>query len=63
MNEYVVEMAVVGSYKTVIFAESIDEAKKLATKFCKNRYHTTFDKASYKVKSVETRGPAVKGGR
>ena len=28
MNEYVVEMSVIGSYKNVIFAESIDEAKK-----------------------------------
>ena len=28
MNEYVVEMEVIGSYKNVIFAESIDEAKK-----------------------------------
>lgn len=62
MNEYVVEMEVIGSYKNVIFAESIDEAKKLATKICRNRYNT-FDKASYKVKSVETRDPVVKGGR
>lgn len=53
MAEYVVEMEVIGRYKTVIFAESIDEAKKLATKFCKNRYRTKFDKVSYKVKSVE----------
>ena len=28
MNEYVVEMSVIGSYKNVVFAESIDEAKK-----------------------------------
>lgn len=28
MNEYVVEMEVIGSYKNVIFAESIEEAKK-----------------------------------
>ena len=28
MNEYVVEMSVIGSYKNVIFAESIEEAKK-----------------------------------
>ena len=63
MNEYVVEMEVIGSYKSVIFAESIDEAKKLATKICKNRYHITFDKASYKVKSIESRDPVVKGGK
>ena len=63
MNEYVVEMAVIGSYKNVIFAESIEEAKKLATKICKNRYNTKFDKASYKVKSIESRDPVVKGDR
>ena len=62
MNEYVVEMVVIGSYKSVIFAESIDEAKKQAIKICNNRYNITFDKASYKVKSVETRDPVVKGG-
>ena len=28
MNEYVVEMSVIGSYKNVIFAESIEETKK-----------------------------------
>ena len=63
MNEYVVEMEVIGSYKNVIFAESIEEAKKLAIKICKNRYNITFDKASYKVKSIESRDPVVKGGR
>ena len=63
MAEYVVEMEVVGSYKNVIFAESIEEAKKLAIKICRNRYNTKFDKASYKVKSVESREPVVKGGR
>ena len=62
MNEYVVEMSVIGSYKNVIFAESIEEAKKLAIKICRNRYNT-FDKASYKVKSIESRDPVVKGGR
>ena len=60
MNEYVVEMEVIGSYKNVIFAESIDEAKKLAIKICRNRYHITFDKASYKVKSIESREPVIK---
>ena len=63
MNEYVVEMSVIGSYKNVIFAESIEEAKKLAIKICKNRYNVRFDKASYKVKSIESRDPVVKGGR
>ena len=53
MSDYTVELEVAGRYKTVIFAESIDEAKKLATKFCKNRYRDTFDKVSYKVKSVK----------
>ena len=63
MNEYVVEMSVIGSYKNVIFAESIEEAKKLAIKICRNRYNRTCDKASYKVKSIESRDPVVKGGR
>ena len=61
MNEYVVEMSVIGSYKNVIFAESIEEAKKLAIKICRNRYNITFDKASYEVKSIESRDPVVKG--
>ena len=63
MNAYIVEMEVIGSYKHVICAESIDEAKKLAIKICRNRYNITFDKASYKVKSAEARDPVVKGGR
>ena len=63
MNEYIVEMSVIGSYKNVIFAESIEEAKKLAIKICRNRYNITFDKASYKVISIESRDPVVKGGR
>ena len=62
MAEYVVEMVVIGSYKSVIFAESIDEAKKLAIKICKNRYNITFDKASYKVKSAEAHDPVNERG-
>lgn len=53
MNNYTVEMEIAGRYKTIVLADSIEEAKKKAIRYCGDEYAYQFNDFGCKIKSIE----------